>query len=242
MILAFAVPTVALNTARDLGGRFACGIVYGRQCFPMQYSALAALTNILGTFIGAGIQIFILSDHRRHLVRAVDLSCSARAQRKRRSTCRLVTPSVIRRPQKASDRLARCDMMRRTRRSMGRTARPRMSEQVSELVNGTSLQAYLSCLDSISRCCRTQEACCRVGDESETAHSFEPGPPSRGPRLRSDEMSSHMLGKAFYAFTDTCNNVKTAAGSCPSSGEFAIPILNKTTGWWSVNSATMYEK
>lgn len=56
---------VALNTARDVGARFACGAIYGTECFPPQYSALAALTNIFSTLCAVSIYTFILSDSRR---------------------------------------------------------------------------------------------------------------------------------------------------------------------------------
>ncbi|KAG8995517.1 hypothetical protein FRB94_009109 [Tulasnella sp. JGI-2019a] len=65
VIWAFAPASLVLNTARDLGGRFVAGIVWGRGAFPMQYSALAALTNILGALLGASIQILFLADSRR---------------------------------------------------------------------------------------------------------------------------------------------------------------------------------
>jgi glycerol uptake facilitator-like aquaporin len=65
IILGFAVDTVTLNTARDLGGRFAAACIYGTAVFPSRFTALAALTNILGTLLGGAIQVFFLSDHRR---------------------------------------------------------------------------------------------------------------------------------------------------------------------------------
>lgn len=59
----FAGNGIALNTARDVGARFASAIIWGRKgAFPAQYSALAALTNIAGTLVGASIQTFFLSD------------------------------------------------------------------------------------------------------------------------------------------------------------------------------------
>lgn len=47
MIVSFAPNSLALNTARDIGGRLACQAVYGSQCWNADaaYSALAALTN-----------------------------------------------------------------------------------------------------------------------------------------------------------------------------------------------------
>lgn len=67
MIVAFSGATVALNTARDFGGRLAAATIFGRIAFDhnKSYVALAALTNVLGTVIGAFIQVFWLSDHRR---------------------------------------------------------------------------------------------------------------------------------------------------------------------------------
>ena len=70
MIIAFSGATVALNTARDLGGRLGCAVIFGRAAFTSNkgYSALAALTNILGTIIGGAIHTFWLTDHRRPIV------------------------------------------------------------------------------------------------------------------------------------------------------------------------------
>jgi glycerol uptake facilitator-like aquaporin len=57
---------VSLNTARDLGARFACGAIYGRECFqPAAYVASAALTNLLFTSVAFAIYMFCLSDSRR---------------------------------------------------------------------------------------------------------------------------------------------------------------------------------
>ncbi|GAA93901.1 uncharacterized protein L969DRAFT_92190 [Mixia osmundae IAM 14324] len=64
-IVGFAENGIALNTARDLGGRFVAGIFFGRQSFPAQYSAIAALVNIPATIAGAAVQVFILSDSAR---------------------------------------------------------------------------------------------------------------------------------------------------------------------------------
>ncbi|KAI5477887.1 hypothetical protein MNV49_005780 [Pseudohyphozyma bogoriensis] len=66
LICAFAPDSLALNTARDLGGRIACAAAgYGSQCFPRDYTALACLTNILATQVGALIQICLISDSAR---------------------------------------------------------------------------------------------------------------------------------------------------------------------------------
>ena len=43
----------------------ACGVLYGKGCFPAGYSALAALTNVFATLVGAGIYTYFLSDTRR---------------------------------------------------------------------------------------------------------------------------------------------------------------------------------
>lgn len=67
-IISFSSQSLSLNTARDLGGRFAAGIIWGRGAFPPAYSALAALTNILSTLCGAAFQILILSDSTRPIV------------------------------------------------------------------------------------------------------------------------------------------------------------------------------
>ncbi|BGP17094.1 hypothetical protein JCM10213v2_005103 [Rhodosporidiobolus nylandii] len=70
IIAGFAVNSVSLNAARDVGGRFACGAIYGSKCFNASsgYTALAALTTFPATLIGAGIHILFLSDNRRMLV------------------------------------------------------------------------------------------------------------------------------------------------------------------------------
>lgn len=64
-VACFGSNGIALNTARDLGARFAMGAIYGRGAFPGAYAALTALTNWLGTFIGASFQILVLSDTLR---------------------------------------------------------------------------------------------------------------------------------------------------------------------------------
>jgi hypothetical protein len=51
-----------------LGGRFACAAIYGRGAFPSGYTAIACLTNILSTFVGAAIQVVFLSDSARPTV------------------------------------------------------------------------------------------------------------------------------------------------------------------------------
>jgi glycerol uptake facilitator-like aquaporin len=62
IIICFGPNGVALNTARDLGGRLAAACFWGRGVFPAKYSALAVLTNIAGTLFGALFQVLFLSD------------------------------------------------------------------------------------------------------------------------------------------------------------------------------------
>jgi glycerol uptake facilitator-like aquaporin len=68
IIWGFSADTVVLNTARDLGGRFACGVIYGSDCFPTKYSALAALTNIPATILGVLTQTLLFMDSNRPVV------------------------------------------------------------------------------------------------------------------------------------------------------------------------------
>ncbi|GAA5994908.1 hypothetical protein JCM5350_006609 [Sporobolomyces pararoseus] len=72
VIWGFSINSVALNNARDMGGRMACAIVYGRQCYTAYpgYTALAALTTFPATILGAGIQTLFLSDSARMIVNA----------------------------------------------------------------------------------------------------------------------------------------------------------------------------
>ncbi|CEQ41292.1 SPOSA6832_03008 [Sporobolomyces salmonicolor] len=72
IIWGFSPNSVSLNAARDLGGRFACGAFYGRQCFNTSsgYTAIAALTTIPASLIGAAIQTLLLSDSARMIVNA----------------------------------------------------------------------------------------------------------------------------------------------------------------------------
>lgn len=56
------------NSARDLGGRFACGALYGSDCFTSDYSAIAALTNVLASLVGAGIYTYFFSDTRSEYI------------------------------------------------------------------------------------------------------------------------------------------------------------------------------
>ncbi|KAG8857961.1 hypothetical protein FRB96_005452 [Tulasnella sp. 330] len=65
VIWAFAPVSLVLNTARDLGGRFVAAIFFGTAAFPSGYTALAVFTNLLGTVLGATIQILFLADSTR---------------------------------------------------------------------------------------------------------------------------------------------------------------------------------
>jgi len=66
VIWAFAPVSLVLNTARDLGGRFVAAIFFGKAgAFPARYTALAVFTNLLGTVLGATIQILFLADSTR---------------------------------------------------------------------------------------------------------------------------------------------------------------------------------
>jgi glycerol uptake facilitator-like aquaporin len=57
-IWGFAGQTIVLNSARDIGGRITCSMVYGAKCWngDSAFTALAALTNIPATILGAAIQ------------------------------------------------------------------------------------------------------------------------------------------------------------------------------------------
>lgn len=47
MIWAFAADSIALNTARDLGGRFAAACFWGSKgAFPAKYTALATRSSL----------------------------------------------------------------------------------------------------------------------------------------------------------------------------------------------------
>lgn len=65
IVLGNSFGSVATNTGRDLGARLACGAIWGRECFPAKYSAIAALTNIPATVLAIGAYTFFLSDTRR---------------------------------------------------------------------------------------------------------------------------------------------------------------------------------
>ncbi|KAM0756123.1 hypothetical protein T439DRAFT_351843 [Meredithblackwellia eburnea MCA 4105] len=70
IIWGFASQSIALNLARDLGGRLACAAVFDGRCFTHypKYTALAALTTFPSTLLGAMIQTLFLGDTDRVLV------------------------------------------------------------------------------------------------------------------------------------------------------------------------------
>ncbi|KAM0748884.1 aquaporin-like protein [Meredithblackwellia eburnea MCA 4105] len=69
IIWSFASDSIALNAARDVGGRIACSAAgYGSKCWPGTYGALSSLTNILATLCGAMIQTVLISDSARPTV------------------------------------------------------------------------------------------------------------------------------------------------------------------------------
>lgn len=61
-VACYAGNGIVLNTARDLGARFAAACFWGTGVFPARMTAEATFTNIVGTIIGAAIQTFWLSD------------------------------------------------------------------------------------------------------------------------------------------------------------------------------------
>ncbi|GAA6034515.1 hypothetical protein JCM8097_005369 [Rhodosporidiobolus ruineniae] len=70
IIAGYAVDSVSLNAARDVGGRMACAAIYGSKCYTASssYTALAALTTFPATLIGAALHTLFLSDNRRAIV------------------------------------------------------------------------------------------------------------------------------------------------------------------------------
>lgn len=75
MNLTVRIVILQLNTARDLGGRFAAGVIWGRGAFPADYTALAALTNIAASICGAAFQFFILADSTRPAIHRKFVFC-----------------------------------------------------------------------------------------------------------------------------------------------------------------------
>ena len=66
--MSYAPNTIALNTARDVGGRLACAAVYGRKCWAGNYAALSSLTNILATMVGASESHIPLLQKQHNLI------------------------------------------------------------------------------------------------------------------------------------------------------------------------------
>ena len=60
-----AIVLVALNAARDVGGRLAALTLFGRGASGGSYAAIASLTNIVGSMCGALFYEFILADSSR---------------------------------------------------------------------------------------------------------------------------------------------------------------------------------
>lgn len=63
--------SVALNSARDVGGRLAAISIWGMEASGGSYAALAALTNILGMLFAALLYEIFLVDSSRGAIRAV---------------------------------------------------------------------------------------------------------------------------------------------------------------------------
>lgn len=64
-IWGYALPGLAANSARDLGGRLAAMTIYGTQAAGGTYAAIAALTNIPATLLGAFLYELFLVDSDR---------------------------------------------------------------------------------------------------------------------------------------------------------------------------------
>ncbi|KAI9439990.1 aquaporin-like protein [Lactarius indigo] len=64
-IMADISNTVAANTARDVGGRLAAIAIWGTKANGGSYAAIAALTNILATFLAYSLYEFVLKDSSR---------------------------------------------------------------------------------------------------------------------------------------------------------------------------------
>ncbi|KAG6813922.1 hypothetical protein H0H92_005771 [Tricholoma furcatifolium] len=64
-IWGFATPGVALNSARDIGGRMLAMTIWGRQAAGGKYAAIAALTNIPATLFGGFLYEVFLTDSDR---------------------------------------------------------------------------------------------------------------------------------------------------------------------------------
>jgi glycerol uptake facilitator-like aquaporin len=64
-IWGFAVNGVAINTARDLGGRLFAITVWGKAANGGTYAAIAALTNIPATILASLFYQFVFADSQR---------------------------------------------------------------------------------------------------------------------------------------------------------------------------------
>lgn len=64
-IWGYSLPGLALNSARDIGGRLAALTIYGMQAGGGKYAAIAALTNIPAMLLGAFIYEVFLTDSDR---------------------------------------------------------------------------------------------------------------------------------------------------------------------------------
>jgi len=64
-IWGYSFPGVALNSARDIGGRLAALTIYGIPAAGGKYAAIAALTNIPAMLLGVSIyEIFMVDSDR----------------------------------------------------------------------------------------------------------------------------------------------------------------------------------
>jgi len=100
MIWAFAEQTTVLNTARDLGGRLAAAAIFGTGAFTHnpRYTALAALTNIVGTSLGALFQTLFLMDSQRPIVNPAPEGSAEGMELKRKVTQGELDGSLRKRP------------------------------------------------------------------------------------------------------------------------------------------------
>jgi len=107
MIWAFAEQGTVLNTARDLGGRMAAAGIFGTKVFTHspRYTAISALTNIVGTTLGALFQTLFLSDSQRPIVNPAPEGSAEGMELRRRATQAEVDGNLMRkRPTVASIR------------------------------------------------------------------------------------------------------------------------------------------
>ncbi|KAK7437241.1 hypothetical protein VKT23_018683 [Stygiomarasmius scandens] len=61
----YSVPGLAANTARDVGGRLAAMTIWGMKAGGGRYAAIAALTNIVATFVSCFIYELFFADYAR---------------------------------------------------------------------------------------------------------------------------------------------------------------------------------